>query len=215
MLNTKTMRTKTKTMTAKFAGAIPGAVPGGAVTHTPIPYRIANLAIQPFSVASYPQSWEAMPVLNPRCWDPYVLGIAPVIYLSEVWLSAAVFVHSRAMELCEDLCSVVPELAAGFQLSTQLFAHGVEQTAKLFGMWIPKPPCRLAPIVSEIVALEQEALKEAIEVETAALEHGMDLATGATSAWERRCVPREGFRQPAKRLPRSVHTSRGALRGAG
>jgi len=213
MLNTKSMCTKA--LTAKFAGTVPGSVSSGAVTLNPIPYRIANLATQPSSVPGFPQLWPTVPGLGGGCWDPYVLGIDPVIYLSEIWLSAAVFVHSRAMEICEDLCSTAPELAAGFQWSSQLFEHGVEQTVKLFGMWIPKAPCKPAPIVSEIVALGEEALKEVVEVETSALEHGMDLATGATSAWERRCVPREGFRQPAKRLPRSVHTSRGALRGAG
>jgi hypothetical protein len=190
-------------------------VPGSEVTHTLIPYSVAGLPTKPSLVPSSLQIFPATSSLRGGCWDPYVLGIEPTIYLSEVWLSAAVFAHSRTMEICEDLCSVVPELRAGFQLSSQLFAHGVEQTVKLFGMWIPKAPCKPAPIISEMFALEEEALKQAIEVETAALEEGMDIATGATSAWERRCVPRKGIRQVAKRLRRSVHTSRGALRDAG
>lgn len=121
---------------------------------------------------------------------PYIRELEPSIYLSEAWLSSAVFVQNRLMEMCEDLCSVKPELGVPFALSAHLFAQWVAENVKLFGLWIPKAPCKPAPIVAEFVEMEEEAVKEAMEVEEEALCQGMDIAIGATSAWERRCAPR-------------------------
>jgi hypothetical protein len=207
MVSTKTL--STKTMTTNAGRIIPETIPSGKATLIPFPYSIASLASQPFPMTGSLPMLPAMPVLTPGCWDPYVLAVDPVIYWTEAWLSAAVFVQDRLMEMYEDLCSVEPELGVGFQLSSQLFAHGVEQTVKLFGMWIPKAPCKPAPIISEMFELEEEALKEAMEVETEAVERAMDLATGATAAWERRTVARERPRHGARHMPRP-HTARRA-----
>lgn len=204
----------TRTMNARKAPIIPGTVPRGEATLIPIPYSVASLPIKPFAIPGALQFFPAISGLRAGCWDPYVLAVDPAIYWTEAWLSAAVFVQNRVMEICEDLCSVEPEVAAGFRLSSELFTHGVEQTVKLFGLWIPKAPCKPAPIVREMFELEEEALKEAIEVETEALGRAMDIATGETSSWERRRAGREGSRQPAKRLPRSAHTAGRTLRGA-
>lgn len=128
---------------------------------------------------------------------PYIREIEPAIYLSEAWLSTAVFVQNRLMEICEDLCSVQPELGAAYQLSARLFAQWVAETVKLYGLWIPKAPTKPAPIVREIFELEEEALKEAIEVEEETMCRGMDIAIGATSEWERRRAPRAAPRLSA------------------